>query len=48
MNSEFNQITYLVKSKNEKIHHISYKKVNKLKLNPENNNNTSILFNDPW
>ena len=45
MNSEFNQITNLVKSKNEKIEHISYREVNKLKLNPENNNNTSIVFN---
>ena len=45
MTSEFNQILNLVKSKNEKIEHISYKEVYKLKLNPENNNNTSIVFN---
>ena len=45
MNSEFNQIINLVKSKNEKVEHISYKGVYKLKLNPENNNNTSIVFN---
>ena len=45
MNNEFNQIINLVKSKNEKVEHISYKEVNRLKLNPENNNNTSIVFN---
>ena len=45
MISEFNQIINLVKSKNEKIEDISYKEVYKLKLNPENNNNTSIVFN---
>ena len=45
MNSEFKQIINLVKYKNEKVEHISYKEVNKLKLNPENNNNTSIAFN---
>ena len=45
MTSEFNQIINLVKSKNEKIEHISYKEVYKLKLNPENNNNTAIVFN---
>ena len=45
MNSEFNQSINLVKSKNEKVEHISYKEVYKLKLNPENNNNTSIVFN---
>ena len=44
MTSEFNQIINLVKSKNEKVEHISYKVVYKLKLNPENNNNTSIVF----
>ena len=44
MNSEFNQIINLVKSKNEKIEHISYKEVYKIKLNPENNNDTSIVF----
>ena len=45
MTNEFNQIINLVKSKNEKVEHISYKEVFKLKLNPENNNNTSIVFN---
>ena len=45
MTSEFNQIINLVKSKNEKVEHISYKEVYKLKLDPENNNNTSIVFN---
>ena len=45
MTSEFNQITNLVKCKIEKVEHISYKEVYKLKLNPENNNNTSIVFN---
>ena len=45
MTSEFNQIINLVKSKNEKIENISYKEVYKLKLNPENNNNTAIVFN---
>ena len=45
MNSEFNQIINLVKSKNEKVEHISYKEVYELKLNPENNSNTSIVFN---
>ena len=45
MTSEFNQIINLVKSKNEKVEHISYKEEYKLKLNPENNNNTTIIFN---
>ena len=45
MTSEFTQIINLVKSKNEKVEHISYKEVYKLKLNPENNNNTAIVFN---
>ena len=46
MTSEFNQIINLIKSKkNEKVDHISYKEVYKLKLNPENNNNASIAFN---
>ena len=45
MTSEFNQIINLVKSKNEKIEHISYKEVYKLKLNPENNTNNLIEFN---
>ena len=45
MTNEFNQIINLVKSKNEKVEHISYKEIYKLKLNPENNNNTAIVFN---
>ena len=45
MTNEFNQIINLVKSKNEKVENISYKEVYKLKLNPENNNNTAIVFN---
>ena len=45
MTNEFNQIINLIKSKNEKVEHISYKEVYKLKLNPENNNNTAIVFN---
>ena len=45
MTNEFKQIINLVKSINEKIEHISYKEVYKLKLNPENNNNTAIVFN---
>ena len=45
MTNEFNQIINLVKSKNKKVEHISYKEVYKLKLNPENNNNTAIVFN---
>ena len=45
MTNEFNQIINLVKSKNEKVEHISYKETYKLKLNPENNNNTAIVFN---
>ena len=45
MTNESNQIINLVKSKNEKVEHISYKEVYKLKLNPENNNNTAIVFN---
>ena len=45
MTNEFNQIINLVKSKNEKVEHISYKEVYKLKLNPENNNNNRIEFN---
>ena len=45
MTNEFNQIMNLVKSKNERVENISYKEVYKLKLNPENNNNTSIVFN---
>ena len=45
MTNEFNQIINLVKSKSEKVEHISYKEVYKLKLNPENNNNNRIEFN---
>ena len=45
MTNEFNQIINLVKSKNEKIEHISYKEVYKLKLNPENINSNLIVFN---
>ena len=45
MTSEFNQIINLVKSKNEKVENISYKEVYELKLDPQNNNNTSIVFN---
>ena len=45
MTSEFNQIIDLVKSKNEKVENISYKEAYKLKLDPQNNNNTSIVFN---
>ena len=46
MTNEFNQIIDLVKSKNEKVEHISYKEVYKLKLKPENYNNTAIVFNN--
>ena len=45
MTNEFNQIINLVKSKTEKVEHISYKEVYKLKLNPESNNNTRMEFN---
>ena len=45
MSNEFKQINNLVKSKSEKVEHISYKEVYKLKLNPENNNNTRMEFN---
>ena len=45
MTNEFKQINNLVKSKSEKVEHISYKEVYKLKLNPENNNNTRMEFN---
>ena len=45
MTNEFNQIINLVKSKNEKVEHISYKEIYKLKLNPKNINNTRIVFN---
>ena len=45
MTNEFNQIINLVKPKNEKIENVSYKEVYKLRLDPQNNNNTAILFN---
>ena len=45
MANEFNQIINLVKSKSEKVEHISYKEIYKLKLNPENNNNSWMEFN---
>ena len=45
MTTELNQIINLVKSKNEKVENILYKEVNRLKLNPEDNNSTSIVFN---
>ena len=45
MTNEYKQITHLVKSKNERIENLSYKEVNKIKLNPEENNSTSIVFN---
>ena len=45
MTSEFNQIINLVKSKNEKVENISCKEVYKLRLDLQNNNNTSIVFN---
>ena len=44
MTNEFNQIINLVKSKNEKFEHVSYNEVYKLKLYPENNNDTSIVL----
>ena len=45
MTNEFKQINDLVKSKSEKIEHISYKEVYKLKLNPESNTTNLIEFN---
>ena len=45
MTNEFKQINNLVKSKSEKIEHISYKEVYKLKLNPESNTTSLIEFN---
>ena len=45
MTNEFNQIINLVKSRNEKIENISYKEIYRLRLDPQNNNNTSIIFN---
>ena len=35
----------LVKSKNEEVEHISYKEIYELRIDPQNNNNTSIVFN---
>ena len=45
MTNEYKQITDLVKSKNERVENLSYKEVNKIKLNPEESNSTSIVFN---
>ena len=45
MNSEFIQIINLVKSKNEKVENIFYKEVYKLRIDPQNNNNTAIVLN---
>ena len=45
MTNEYQQIINLIKSKNEKVENISYKEVNKIKLNPEKNNSTAIVFN---
>ena len=45
MTNEFKQINNLIKSKSEKIEHISYKEVYKLKLNPETNTTSLIEFN---
>ena len=45
MTNEYKQITDLVKSKNERVENLSYKEVDKIKLNPEENNSTSIVFN---
>ena len=45
MTNEYKQITDLVKSKNERVENLSYKEVNRIKLNPEENNSTSIVFN---
>ena len=45
MTNEFKQINNLVKSKNEKIEHISYKEVYKIKLIPESNTTNLIEFN---
>ena len=45
MSNEYNQIMNLVKSKNEKIENISYKEIYKLRLDAQNSNNTSIVFN---
>ena len=45
MTSEYQQIISLIRSKNEKVENISYKEGNKIKLNPEENNSSSIVFN---
>ena len=45
MTNEFNQIINLVKSNSEKVEHISYKEVYKLKRNPESNTTNLIEFN---
>ena len=45
MTNKFKQINNLVKSKSEKVEHISYKEVYKLKLNPETNTTSLIEFN---
>ena len=45
MTNEYNQIINLIKSKNERVEHISYKEVYKLKLNPESNTTNLIEFN---
>ena len=45
MTSELTQIVDLVKAKNEKAENISYKEVNKIKLNAEHNISNSIVFN---
>ena len=45
MTSEYQQIINLIKSKNERVENLSCKEVNKIKLNPEENNSTSIVFN---
>ena len=45
MTSKYQQIISVIRSKNEKVENISYKEVNKIKLNPEENNSTSIVFN---
>ena len=45
MTNEYQQITNLVKSKNEKAENLCYEEVNKIELNPEENNSDSIVFN---
>ena len=45
MTSKYQQIISLIRSKNGKVENISYKEVNNIKLNPEENNSTSIVFN---